>query len=272
MNSDIKNLTQQLNQHIKMTDWTHYLLKPENLTQDFPLNSLSSALGRILEANIYIVAYDGTIHGYYETHKINTGRVYDIVQRKQFPLNYLKRINAIDDTEENLSIYDNRTIFPVETKSLYEQALTTLVPVEMSKKRRGTILVATIDQELSPSEVGLVEYAANIVGIAFSFKESVEQVTEQNKREKAHLAYNTTTKTERKALRGLYEVLGNKQEMRVTTSEIADQLGITRSIIVNSLQKLVVAGVIEQKSMGMKGTHIKLVNDYFRDILFQDEE
>ena len=66
--------------------------------------------------------------------------------------------------------------------------------------------------------------------------------------------------------------MGNKQEMRVTTSEIADQLGITRSIIVNSLQKLVVAGVIERKSMGMKGTHIKLVNDYFRDILFQDEE
>jgi len=55
--------------------------------------------------------------------------------------------------------------------------------------------------------------------------------------------------------------------MRLTTSEIADTIGITRSIVVNSLQKLVTASIIDQRSMGMKGTHIKVINQYFEELI-----
>jgi transcriptional pleiotropic repressor len=43
-------------------------------------------------------------------------------------------------------------------------------------------------------------------------------------------------------------------------SKIADRARITRSVIVNALRKLESAGVIESKSLGMKGTHIKILN------------
>ena len=39
-------------------------------------------------------------------------------------------------------------------------------------------------------------------------------------------------------------------------------MGITRSVIVNALRKFESAGVIESRSSGMKGTYIKVVNDY----------
>ena len=39
-------------------------------------------------------------------------------------------------------------------------------------------------------------------------------------------------------------------------------MGITRSVIVNALRKFESAGVIESSSSGMKGTYIKVVNDY----------
>ncbi|MDX5324286.1 MAG: GTP-sensing pleiotropic transcriptional regulator CodY, partial [Exiguobacterium sp.] len=39
--------------------------------------------------------------------------------------------------------------------------------------------------------------------------------------------------------------------------------GITRSVIVNALRKLESAGVIESRSLGMKGTYIKILNDNF---------
>ncbi|MBJ3788582.1 GTP-sensing pleiotropic transcriptional regulator CodY, partial [Bacillus sp. OA1] len=37
----------------------------------------------------------------------------------------------------------------------------------------------------------------------------------------------------------------------------------TRSVIVNALRKLESAGVIESRSLGMKGTYIKVLNDKF---------
>lgn len=44
---------------------------------------------------------------------------------------------------------------------------------------------------------------------------------------------------------------------RLSPSKIADNVGITRSVIVNALRKFESAGVIDCKSSGMKGTYIK---------------
>ena len=53
----------------------------------------------------------------------------------------------------------------------------------------------------------------------------------------------------------------------LVASKIADRSGITRSVIVNALRKLESAGVIESRSLGMKGTRIKILNDKFKDEL-----
>ena len=51
------------------------------------------------------------------------------------------------------------------------------------------------------------------------------------------------------------------------SSKIADRVGITRSVIVNALRKFESAGVIESKSLGMKGTYIRVLNDYLLEEL-----
>mgnify|MGYP000019751730 CR=1 FL=1 len=51
----------------------------------------------------------------------------------------------------------------------------------------------------------------------------------------------------------------------LVASKIADKSGITRSVIVNALRKLESAGVIESRSLGMKGTRIKITNEFLRD-------
>ena len=55
-------------------------------------------------------------------------------------------------------------------------------------------------------------------------------------------------------------------------SKIADRVGITRSVIVNALRKFESAGVIESRSSGMKGTYIKVLNDYIFDELAEIKE
>ena len=57
------------------------------------------------------------------------------------------------------------------------------------------------------------------------------------------------------------ELDGN--EGLLVASKIADRSGITRSVIVNALRKLESAGVIESRSLGMKGTFIRILNDKF---------
>lgn len=50
-------------------------------------------------------------------------------------------------------------------------------------------------------------------------------------------------------------------EGTLVASKIADRVGITRSVIVNALKKFESAGVIKTRSSGMKGTHIKVINE-----------
>lgn len=63
----------------------------------------------------------------------------------------------------------------------------------------------------------------------------------------------------------LSELDGN--EGLLVASKIADRVGITRSVIVNALRKFESAGVIESKSLGMKGTYIKVLNELLLDEL-----
>ena len=46
-------------------------------------------------------------------------------------------------------------------------------------------------------------------------------------------------------------------------SKVADRVGVTRSVIVNALRKLESEGLIESRSLGMKGTYIKILSPLF---------
>ena len=57
----------------------------------------------------------------------------------------------------------------------------------------------------------------------------------------------------------------------LVASKIADRSGITRPVIVNALRKLESAGVIESRSLGMKGTFIRILNDKFIEEISKDD-
>ena len=63
-------------------------------------------------------------------------------------------------------------------------------------------------------------------------------------------------------LEAIVNIMGelNGNEGLLVASKIADRVGITRSVIVNALRKFESAGLIETKSLGMKGTYIRVLN------------
>jgi transcriptional pleiotropic repressor len=91
---------------------------------------------------------------------------------------------------------------------------------------------------------------------------------EEEARNKAvvQLAIGTLSYSELEAVEHIFEELDSDEGLLVA-SKIADQLGITRSVIVNALRKFESAGVIESRSLGMKGTYIKVLNPYLLEQL-----
>lgn len=66
--------------------------------------------------------------------------------------------------------------------------------------------------------------------------------------------------SEIKAIKSITKELDGAKEKIIINKDIADNLGLPRSMLVNALRMLEAAGVVETRSLGMKGTSIKVLD------------
>lgn len=93
--------------------------------------------------------------------------------------------------------------------------------------------------------------------------EKAEEIEEEARsRAVVQMAISSLSYSELEAIEHIFDELNGKEGLLVA-SKIADRVGITRSVIVNALRKLESAGVIDSRSLGMKGTFIRVLNDKF---------
>jgi transcriptional pleiotropic repressor len=98
-----------------------------------------------------------------------------------------------------------------------------------------------------------------------------ENAEDERKVQVVKSAFSTLSYSELEAIIHIFDELQGREGILVA-SRIADRVGITRSVIVNALRKFESAGVIESRSSGMKGTYIKVLNDYIFDELKEIKE
>lgn len=229
-------------------------------------NKMAQVLGDVLDCNTYILSEDGTLLGYIVMHDVNTERVTQMIVNEKFPDDYAGKIIKLAKTEANISVENSLTIFPEELTDDLSAGLTTIVPIYGAGERLGTIVLGRIGTEFSESDLILAEYSATVVGMQILYQKSREIEADIRSATAVQMAINTLSYSETKAVKAIFAELDGT-EGRLTASNIADKIGITRSVIVNALRKLESAGVIESRSLGMKGTYIKIVNDCFIDEL-----
>ena len=116
-------------------------------------------------------------------------------------------------------------------------------------------------------DIILSEYGTTVVGLEMLRSVNEESAEEARKEQIVQSAISTLSFSELEAIIHIFDELGGSEGILVA-SKIADRVGITRSVIVNALRKFESAGVIESRSSGMKGTYIRVVNDY----IFQELE
>ena len=229
-----------------------------------PVNfkEMAETLCEVIESNVFVVSRRGKLLGFAIKQTIENERMKKMLADRQFPEEYTKNLFNITETSPNLDIHSEYTAFPVENKDLFKNGLTTIVPIIGGGERLGTLILSRLDKEFHDDDLILAEYGATVVGMEI-LREKAEEI-EEEARSKAvvQMAISSLSYSELEAIEHIFEELDGTEGLLVA-SKIADRVGITRSVIVNALRKLESAGVIESRSLGMKGTYIKVLNDKF---------
>jgi len=257
-----------VSQLLEKTRLTNKILQT-NAGQRVDFFEVAKVLKTVIQANIYIVNLKGKILGYALINEFDCElMVEQVLKKAEFPERYNNFLLRDDETRVNLRQKTNDCVFLQSENCFFSNKLTTVVPIIGGGKRLGTLLLARFGQLFESEDLILAENGATVVGMEI-LRAKIKEI-EEEARNKAvvQLALGTLSYSELEAAEHIFKELSGEEGL-IVASKSAEQLGITRSVIVNALRKFESAGVIQSKSFGMKGTYIKVLNSYLPEQLLK---
>lgn len=255
MASELLNKIRELNKIIQKTG-----------AEPVVFDDICTSLSQVLECNVYIISRKGKILGHSFFNGVECESIKEkVICDKKFPEKFNAKLLSIHETISNLK-NDGKSSFDENKPAEMEGKLSTIVPIVGNRERLGTLFVTRFEGEFYDEDIVLAEYSSTIVGLEILRAKNDELEEETRKKAVVQLAIGTLSYSELEAVEHVFNELDGDEGLLVA-SKIADKVGITRSVIVNALRKFESAGVIESRSLGMKGTHIKILNDKLLDEL-----
>lgn len=235
------------------------LLKNPEVTE-ISFSEISRVLREMLHSNVLVLSKKGKILGV--SHDQDVQRIEELLgeqrgERIDESLN--ERLLAVLSTRENVYL---QTLGFSENTSCHGM----IVPIDIGGERLGTLFMYRSANIYDIEDIILCEYGATVIGMEMMRSENDETAEEQRREQMVKAALNTLSGSEMEAMQCVFRELKGRDGLLVA-SKIAEQEGITRSIIVTGLKKLESAGVIEARSAGMKGTKVKIRNHMLMEAL-----
>lgn len=232
-------------------------LPHNNSSSKVVFNDICEVLTEILDSNTLVVSKKGKVLGGSKSETVPY--ITELIERevgKHIDLMLNERLLSILSTKENVNL---ETLgFSPEASKGYHAIIT---PIDIAGERLGTLFIYKQNEMYEIDDIILSEYGTTVVGLEMLRSVNEESAEETRKEHIVQSAISTLSYSELEAIIHIFEELDGTEGILVA-SKIADRVGITRSVIVNALRKFESAGVIESRSSGMKGTYIKVVNDY----------
>lgn len=243
------------------------LLRSSNEHVDF--HDVAEFLSEVMSCNVYIVGRKGKVLGYGVTEHALTEEWLDIMTRQQrFPGDFNKHLLRVEQTVANLGDAEKEPFYvfstPEENDSFRSKYIT-IAPIVGARERQGTLVFARSSHPFDEEDLVVAEYSASVVALEIVHARQKGKEQESRLRALAHLAVESLSFSELQAAKYLVDAVKESDDGIVVSSQIADEHGVTRSVIVNSIRKLESAGTIESRSLGMKGTHLRILNQYVED-------
>ncbi len=227
----------------------------------FSFEELCSILSEIMDANVYIANIQGKIIAVHYKIKADSAAILDPETGKEkFPNEYNEALLKLKTTAANLKGDEALEYFKYDVDT--SEKLHTIIPIQGGGIRLGTLICTRYSPEFTDEDLVLGEYGATLVGLEVQRRRALAQEETDRMNSVVDMAIGTLSYSEVEAVRQIFEQLDGEEGLLVA-SKVADRSGITRSVIVNALRKLESAGIIESRSLGMKGTYIKVLNPLF---------
>lgn len=250
-------MSEKLLEKIRKMNW----MLSESASGYVSFDELCETIGELLNSNVYIMNKRGKVLA----AKYKEGEEAPLIIEEEgvsrLPEKYNDKFLEITETKENL-IYDSiKDIYgeDYEMASKYH----VIVPIIFGGKRVATLLLARPDRAYNDEDIAICEYGATVIGLEVTRGITMEEEADSREKNAVNMALETLSYSELDAVTKIFAELEGDEGLLVA-SKIADKSGITRSVIVNALRKLESAGVIESRSLGMKGTRIKITNEFLR--------
>ncbi len=230
-------------------------------------NDICAVLMECLNSNILVISKKGKVLGVAACPGVEeiSELISDEVGAHVDPLLNDRFLNVLS-TKENV----NLTTLGFENAA-YGTYTAIINPIEIAGERLGTVFMYRMGPIYDIDDIIVSEYGTTVVGLEMMRSVNEENVEETRKINVVKSAFSTLSFSEMEAIIHIFDELDGEEGILVA-SKIADRVGITRSVIVNALRKFESAGVIESRSSGMKGTYIKVLNDYIFDELSELRE
>ena len=217
-------------------------------------SDLAATLRDVLpDTSVYVVSRKGKILGYalaegfettpFDAEWLHTGRMPEDLATS------LLKVGAISTGRE--------------AERVIGEPHACIVPVVGAARRVGSIVLVRLDSDFSDDELVLFEFVGTVVGMVIATAIDDAEEDEAEEKRMARSAIRSLSYSEILAMQHIFDELEGDEGLLVA-SRIADQAGITRSVIVNALRKLASANVIESRSLGMKGTYLRILNPEVR--------
>ena len=227
----------------------------DNRVSKVAFTDLCRLLGELLESSVYVISNKGKILGINQMPDDTPHSFFPSSEGQYMDAKMAKRFLEVLSTKENVNL---ETLgFSKEERQGVEALIT---PISIGGERLGTLFLCRCQKAFSIEDIILSEYSTTVVGLEIMRSIQEESDIEQHKKSNFSSALTTLTPLEQKAVSYVFHAMGG-EDGTLVTSKLAGKIGITRTVIVNALRKLESAGLIKTKSSGVKGTHIKVLND-----------
>lgn len=223
-------------------------------------NDICDILKEILDSNVLVISRKGKVLG--------IGDLEDVASLTELIVDHVggfidpmmnERLLAVLSTKENVNL---GTLGFDDFNTQKFHAI--ISPIEISGERLGTLFAYKSDKQYEIDDIILCEYGMTVIGLEMLRSVTEESAEESRKLAIVRSAISTLSFSEMDAITHIFDELDGMEGILVA-SKIADKAGITRSVIVNAIRKFESAGIIESRSSGMKGTYIKVLNDFVYD-------
>lgn len=228
---------------------------------------MAEVLDGIIDANIFVISRKGKILGRSITNTFQTEELNKMVyEDHRLSIEYNDLLLKIFETVTNIDIKNSSDPMIHKLAEIFEGFHITIVPIIGGRDRIGTLVLSRVGEKFDDDDLILAEYGSTIIGMEILREKSIEIEKEARSKATVQIAVNSLSYSETEAVEYIFNELDGYEGLLVA-SKIADRVGITRSVIVNALRKLESAGVVETRSLGMKGTYIKILNEQLLDTI-----